>query len=206
MASAAWGMTQHRDPGDYSFIPLPWAINHRLFSSISNTLPFFLLEPRVSGCKQNCIFWPLKRLSESPTVSPLQTQTLLLFIAGCYLVPFWFWCCRLGSPPWGLYLSGGTPNHWNIPPELQLLPVAAQPALSHLFCTSYHSHSGEVVSSVCLGYKVSLKLVFSWLFSMISLQFTCNSRLVLGGSYCSFHLLLCHLWSSDYFWHMYVLL
>ena len=23
MASAAWGMTQHRDPGDYSFIPLP---------------------------------------------------------------------------------------------------------------------------------------------------------------------------------------
>ena len=34
--------------------------------------------------------------------------------------------------------------------------------------------------SVC-GYKVSLQLVFSWLFWMISLQFSCNYTLVLGG-------------------------
>ena len=39
-----------------------------------------------------------------------------------------------------------------------------------------------------LGYKASRQLVFSWLFSVIYLQFTCDSRLVLGGSLFSFHL------------------
>ena len=43
------------------------------------------------------------------------------------------------------------------------------------------------------GYKASIQVVFSWLFQMISLQFSCNSRFVLGGSQCSLHLLLCHL-------------
>ena len=37
------------------------------------------------------------------------------------------------------------------------------------------------ILSVC-GYKASFPLVFSWLVEkMISLQFSCNSRLVLGG-------------------------
>ena len=40
------------------------------------------------------------------------------------------------------------------------------------------------------------------IFSMISLQFSCNSRLVLRGGQCSFHLLLCHL--ESLFCHLYL--
>ena len=38
-----------------------------------------------SGCKQNFVCWPLKSLSASPAISPWETETLLLFTAGCYL-------------------------------------------------------------------------------------------------------------------------
>ena len=58
--------------------------------------------------------------------------------------------------------------------------MGAQAAFLHHFCTPHQSHCGEGVSSV-LGYKASLQLAFSWLFRMISLQFSCNSRLALGG-------------------------
>ena len=47
-----------------------------------------LLEPRVSGCKQNFVGWLFRRLSKSPIFSTSQTETLLLFRAGCYLGSF----------------------------------------------------------------------------------------------------------------------
>ena len=64
-------------------------------------------------------------------------------------------------------------------------------------CDAFALPSSHVVMKwfllSALGYKSSLQLMFSWLFRMISLQFSCNSSLVLGGGLYSFHLLLCHL-------------
>ena len=55
-------------------------------SLVHSALP--LLEPRVSGYKGNFVRWPFMWASVSPTVSPGQAETLLLFTAGCYLGSF----------------------------------------------------------------------------------------------------------------------
>ena len=47
-----------------------------------------------------------------------------------------------------------------------------------------------------LGYKTSLRLVFSWLFRFLVLYFSCNSSLVLEGG--NIHLLYCHLGSHKH--------
>ena len=88
MASAVWAVTQSRGPGGCSFSAFPGATNPRLpQASLANSvLP--LPEPKVSGCQQNFVHWPFKRLSESPAASPWQTETLLLFTAGRYLGSF----------------------------------------------------------------------------------------------------------------------
>ena len=128
-----------------------------------------LPEPReVSGSKWNFVHWPFKRLSVSLAISPWWSETPLLFTARWYL----------GSTPGSGALGGESslrfsphtsqgepPCHWNIPLELQTLPVWAQPALSHLH-TSYQSRCGKVISSVSPWFKASLQLVFSWLFRM----------------------------------------
>ena len=77
--------------------------------------------------------------------------------------------------------QGECPSCWNIPPELQLSPVGAQPALSHLLCIPYQSHVLKQFLLLVLGFKDFLQLVFCQLFRVISLQFSCNSSLVLGG-------------------------
>ena len=106
------------------------------------------------------------------------------------------WCFRMGSPTWGLE-----------PPLLRGKPPAAEISLQSFSCHPWEPSQPSRVSSVlptslvvvkwfllsALGYKDSLQLVFSWLFRMISLQFSCNSSLVPRGSLCSFHLLFCHL-------------
>ena len=74
--------------------------------------------------------------------------------------------------------------------------MGVQPALLRLLCTLYQSLRGEVISSV-RGYKAS-QLLFSWLLQMISLQFSCNSRLV--WEEVSDHVYYCLLFYL-YFWH-----
>ena len=100
-------------------------------------------------------------------------------------VPFGLWCYRLGSPAWGLdpaFLRGNP-------------PAAAISQQKFSCCMREHGHPSRTSSALpislvmvkwfllsVLGFRASLQLVFSWLFRMISLQFSCNSRLVLGGS------------------------
>ena len=88
MASAVWGMTQHRDPGSCSFssLPEPPTPDSLQASLDHSALP--LPEPRVTGFTRKFVSWPFKRLSESPEVSPWQTETLLLFTALCHLGSF----------------------------------------------------------------------------------------------------------------------
>ena len=74
--------------------------------------------------------------------------------------------------------SQGDPiSHLIIPPALPL--AGAQPALHTTLPTS-HVVLKLILLSV-QGYEVSLSLVFSCLFWEISSQFSCNSRLILGG-------------------------
>ena len=99
-------------------------------------------------------------------------------------VPFQLWCCRLGSPAWGLdpTLLRGNPMATEI--SLRIFSCH-QWDLSQPSRASFALPTSLVVVkwfllSVC-GYKASLHLVFSWLSQMISLQSCCNSRWVLGG-------------------------
>ena len=74
------------------------------------------------------------------------------------------------------HTSQGEPPHPNcccIPLALRLPSVGAQPTLSCLLCTPYHVVVKLFLLSVH-GYKASLQLVFSWLFKVIFLQFSCN--------------------------------
>ena len=100
-----------RDPGDCSFSSLPRATNPTL-SCVSSPLCPPLLEPRVSGCKQNFVHWPFKSLFVFPALCPWWIETLLLFTAGCSLGSFVALVYRLGSSAWGLdptLLRGTTP-------------------------------------------------------------------------------------------------
>ena len=59
--------------------------------SLQTSLVHFALplpEPRVSDYKGDFSHSPFNRLSASPSVSPWQTEALLLFTAGCYLGSF----------------------------------------------------------------------------------------------------------------------
>ena len=113
-----------------------------------------LPEPRVSGCKQNYMcFWPFKRLSECPAVSLWQTETLLLFTAGCYLSSFQLWCCRearLGCRP---HISQGNPQLLKYPSGSSAAAPgspASSPLTPSPHCRPVSSCGGEVLSSVCL--------------------------------------------------------
>ena len=61
-----------------------------------------LLKPTISGYKWNFLTWPFKWLSESPIISPWQKEPCCFSQLSVFWVPFWIWCCRLGSQDWGL--------------------------------------------------------------------------------------------------------
>ena len=96
-------------------------------------------------------------------------------------VPFWLCCCRLGSLAWGLD-----------PTLLRQNPSAAEISLRHFSCCLWEPSQPSRASSALptslvvvkwfllslRGYQASFQLVSSWLFRMISPQFSCNSRLV----------------------------
>ena len=181
--SAVWGMSQHSDPGSSSLSSLPKATNCRLSSSVSSPLCPPSAGAQGKWLQKFFLCWSFKRLSEAPAISFWQAETLLIFAAECYLGSLWLWCCRVGSLAWGLdpTLSGETLRCWNILLALLLLPVGAQSALLCLLHAPYQSCLVKRFLLSVRGYKASLQLVLSWLFWMISLQFTCIFRLVLGG-------------------------
>ena len=136
----------------------------------------------------------------SPAICPWQVENLLFCTAGCFLCSFLALVLQTGELSFGF-------RHRSPQGEPQPLKY---PSLWHFSCRPWESRHSSWLSSAlptghivvkCFllsvyGYKTSFQLVFSWLFKMISLQFNCNSRLVLRGGLCSFHLLLCHLGSS----------
>ena len=136
---------------------------------VHTTLP--LPESRVSGCKQNFVHLLFKGVSASTAVSTWWTETLLLFTAGWYFGSF----PGYGAPglEHGLrfrphnFQGEAPPNgHWNIPLELQLPPSwASQPSHASILPASLIVVKWYI--PFVLGYKVSLQLVFSWLFRMI---------------------------------------
>ena len=98
-------------------------------------------------------------------------------------VPFSLWCCRLGSPAWGLDPTLLRRNILATELYLQIFSCHAWEP-SHPSHVSALSTNHIVVKWFLLSvqcYKAPLQLVFSLFFGMISLQFSCNSRLVLGG-------------------------
>ena len=113
IASAVWGMTQHRDPGGYSFSSLPRATSLRLSSSIFS--PIWTSSAGTQGkCLQMefCVlplsegFWVSNCLSLTDRYpAAFYSHMLFEFFSQ-------FWCCRLGTPVWGLYptlLRGNAP-------------------------------------------------------------------------------------------------
>ena len=118
------------------------------------------LQPSLSGRQKPCCF------------SQLNAE----FLSGSGAV---------GYPAWGLD-----------PTLLRGNPLFTEISLWNFSCHLWEPSQASYISSSLpttvivvkwcflslLGYKVSLQLVFSRLFRMISLHFSCNSRLVLGGS------------------------
>ena len=98
----------------------------------------------------------------------------MLFAPGCYLCAFEALVLYAGDPSLGFtpQISQVDPTSCLIIP-LALLPVGAQPALLSLHRTLYQTG--------CAKAEASLLLLFTCLFWVISPQFSCNSRLLLGG-------------------------
>ena len=113
--------------GGCSFSSLLRATSPRLSSHVSSPLcsPVHsilpLPEPKVIGCKRNFVHWPFKRLFASPAVSPWQTESPLLFTAGCYWFFSQLWW--LGSSSWGLE-----------PTLLRGKPLASEISLQYFSC------------------------------------------------------------------------
>ena len=153
--------------------PEPPATDSPQASLVHSALP--LLKPSVSGYKQNYVHWPLKRLSESPDISLWQTETLVLFTAGCWLGSLLALVLWAGEP---CLVFRPYTSHREPPPTCPLplkypsgtLAAAhGSPASSHLSALpTSHVLVKWFLSVHC--YKASVQLVFTWLFRMISLH------------------------------------
>ena len=148
-----------------SDLPLPW--------------------PRVSGYKHNFVqsFSFRGSLCLQPALPGRQEPCWFSQLEVIW-VPFSFWCCSLGIPAWviGPTLLRGNPlaTEISIKNFSRLLWEPSQPPrASSAFPTSLVVVKWFLLS--LRGYQASFQLVFSWLFRMISPQFSCNSRLALGG-------------------------
>ena len=183
MASAVWEMIQNRDPGSCSFRSLPRDTAPSPPSTGSPQVSLFqsALPMLVATNKIFCV-GPLRgSLILQP--SHLGRQKCCCFSQlDVIWVPFQLWCCRLRSPAWILD-----------PTLLRGNPPATEISLWHFSCHPWGPSQSCHVSSTLPtylvvvkwfllsvpGFKASLQLL---LFRMISVQFICNSRLVLGGS------------------------
>lgn len=112
IASALWAMTQHRDPGHSFFILSPerLAPDFPHVSIVHSALP--LLEPKISCCKWNFVYWSFRWFSASQVISladrnpaAFHSHVLLGFLSRS-------WCYRLGRLAWGL---NSTPLRQNLP-------------------------------------------------------------------------------------------
>ena len=176
-------MTQQRDPGGCSFSSLLRATSFRLSSCVSSPLC-----PHSAGAQSKWLQMKfcvgLLRGSLSLQASfPGRQKPCCFSLLDVIWVLSQLWYCRLGSPPWGLdptLLRGKAPAA-----EISLLNFSCLPwEPSQPSCTSSALPTSLILVKWFLlfvhGYKASLHLAFSWLFRMISLQFSCNFRFVLG--------------------------
>ena len=143
---------------------------------------FPLLEPRVSGYNQNCVCWVFRGSLRLQSFLTGRQKRCCFSQLDVIWVPFQLWFCRLGYPSWGLdptLIRGKHPGHWNIPQNFSCCSwELRQPSHTSSTLPTYLVVVKWFLLSVP-GFKASLQLL---LFRMISVQFICNSRLVLGGS------------------------
>ena len=176
MAVAVWGITWHRDPGGCSLSSLSKAGFPSLSLNVSRRLcpPFAIAQGKWLQMKIYLKCSLCLQLSVPGRVKPCCFSQL-----DVTWVLFGLWCYMLGSPAWGLNptLLRATCTRW---PLKYPCSSPVQAALLRLLCTPRRSYRAEVFSFVC-GCKASLQLGLRWLFKLISLQFSSNSRLVLGG-------------------------
>ena len=93
-------------------------------SLVHSALP--LPEPRVSGCKQNFVCWPFKRLSVSSAISSWQIELLLLF--SCMLFGFLSSSHAVGRTPvlcLDPTLLSGNPLPMKYPPTTLVTPCGS---------------------------------------------------------------------------------
>ena len=111
----------------------PPALNSSQVSLVHFALP--LPEPRVSGCKQNFVHLPFKRLSASLCLPGRQnpdafhSHVLYGFLS-------WFSGCKLGSPAWGLD-----------PTFLRGNPLATEISFQHFSCHQWEHRQPSDASS-----------------------------------------------------------
>ena len=146
---------------------------------------------------------------------PGRQKLSCFFTAGCYLGSFLALVLQTGEPSvrfrphtsqkesWPLKYPSEVGSvvqwivHWTSSDEMALWNFSCL-----LWVPSQHSHASSALSASLivmkwfllsiLGYKTSLQLVFSWLFRIISLQFSCSSTLVVRRGQ-QLLLILCHL-------------
>lgn len=123
--SAFWALT-----------PEPWILASAHPAPVHSAVP--LSEHKMGGSTGSVFCWPFKRVPEFPTISLWQTATPLLSQPCIMWVPFSVLVLSAGGPTLGIrpQSSQWQPPTAEISPELQLLSVGAQPALSRL-CPSY---------------------------------------------------------------------
>ena len=110
------------------------------------------LEPKVTGCKWNSVIWLFKWLSAFLAIFSWQTGPCCFSQLDVNLGSFPALVLQTGECSLGFRAHTSQEEHlscWNIPLELQLLPVGTHTALLHHLHTPYQSHCGEVVSSLC---------------------------------------------------------
>ena len=151
-------------------------------SLVHSALP--LSQPRLSGCNKILCIGPLRGCVCLQPSLPGRKKP----------------CC---FHSWMLsgFLSGSDAVGWGAqlrvyhPPNFSRGSPATEISLQNFSCCPWEPSQPSRASSALpaslvmvkwfllsvLGYKASLQPVFSWLYRMISLPFSCNSTLVLGG-------------------------
>ena len=149
MASAVWGMTQHRDPGSCSFSSLPRATNPRLSSSVSSPLC-----PTFAGTQGKwlqmtivCVT-PFRGSLHLQLSLPRRQKHCCFSTARCYLGSF------LALVWWAVKPSLGFRPHTS-----QGNPVATEISLQNLSCCLWEPSQPSQASTLPTSLEVVMWLL-----------------------------------------------
>ena len=112
-------------------------------SVVYSVLPW--LEPRVSGCKQNFVCSPFKKLSVSPAVSPLQTEAHFFSQWGVIWVPSSVLAIWAGEP--SLEFRPYT-SQWEPPPANWPLKYPSRTSAAFCRTPASPTHASAVFTSL----------------------------------------------------------